>query len=387
MRPVRLKPLPRALVPTLVPLLALVGLAVSPPRPARATDLLSEDVACNRTQLAALLGRARIETSPGLPRPTTLFLTYSSRYGFYQGLALDGPWRNREGGYLDLMPEYHLAFSLNPTLRDVLLNPERPLLDQVGLAREESNTTRVPAGSPHLLTLTVDPTLASSMGATPDPAALLAINDLADGAAGRRSSDSKPGRGLALDAITSLCHDRFTARDLEIFTILQRTLRVEAHGPDFDYDTEIALYRGEADDTYVAEVFAVDPSGQTVELDRAGDRDRARRRRTPRPGDGERAPRLPARRPGALLGPRRPVRRLSRTADLPGRGGLRRRRPGGGAPGVQRRSAAGAGGRLGIGRLRSLCSPGPPGTVPTASPPSAATATPTTWRRRPGPLR
>lgn len=256
----RSKPSARALLPVLA-LLALVAVLSSP---ALASDLLSGEVACNRAQLVALLGRTQVETpeGPALPRPTTLFLTYSSRYGFYQGLALDGPWRNRADGSSVSMPEHHLAFGLNPTLRDVLLNPERPLLDQIGLAREESNSTRVAAGSSHVLTVTIDPTLASSMGARPARAALLVINNLDDGAAARRSSDSKPGRGLAVDHVTDLCHSRFSERDLEVFSILQRVLRVRAHGQDFDYDTEIALYRGATDDTYLAEAFAVDPAGE-----------------------------------------------------------------------------------------------------------------------------
>ncbi len=261
----RSKPSARALLPILA-VLALVAQAALLSSAARGSDLFSEEVACNRAQLVALLGRARVETPPGLapPRPTTLFLTYSSRYGFFQGLALDGPWHNETDGSAVVMPEYHLAFGLNPTLRDILLNPERPLLDQVGLAREESNTTRVPAGSPHVLSVTLDPTLASSLGAQPARAALLVINNLADGAAGRRSSDSKPGRGLAVDHVTDLCHARLTERDLQVFAILQRTLRVRAHGPGFDYDTEIALYRGAADGSYLAEAFAVDPAGAEV---------------------------------------------------------------------------------------------------------------------------
>ncbi len=259
----RSKTIPRALLFCF--LTALLQVAFAAP-PARAGDLLSEDVLCNRAQLVALLGRARVEVpgDPALPRPTTLFLTYSSPFGFYQGLALDGPWHNLPGGASSSMPEYHLAFGLNPTLRTILLNPERPVLDQIGLAREESNTSRVPAGSAHVLTVTVDPTLASALGMPPDPAALLEINNLADGAALRRSSDSKPGRGLAVDGITDLCPGRFTARDLEVFAILQRTLRVRAHGDAFDDDVEIALYRGVADGTYVAEVFAVDTAGRVA---------------------------------------------------------------------------------------------------------------------------
>ena len=263
----RSKIIPRALVPCLA--LAVLQVVLGPP-PARAGDLLSEDVLCNRAQLVGLLERARVRApveapgNPARPRPTTLFVTYSSPYGFYQGLALDGPWHNLPGGGSSLMPEYHLAFGLNPTLRTVLLNPERPMLDQIGLAREESNTTRVSAGSAHALTLTLDPTLASALGTPPNPAALLEIDNLADGAAGRHSSDSKPGRGLAVNGITDLCPGRFTARDLEVFAILQRTLRVRAHGADFDDDVEIALYRGQADGTYVAEIFAVDTGGAVV---------------------------------------------------------------------------------------------------------------------------
>lgn len=241
--------------------------------PLSAARLLPDEVSCNRQQLNDLLDRIELTTPAQPGASTAVFATYSSRFGFFQGLALTSQWPTSTAN--PPMPEHHLAFSLNPTLREILLNPERLPLAQIGIAREESGTDRLPAGARGTLRLTLDPTA----GAGSPAAARLVINNLGTAEPGARTSDSKPGRGLAADGITSPCHTALSELDLTVLTLLQRTLRVRALGGT-PVRSKIALYRGKEEGRFIAEARLFGGAGGgglgtvvvelTVETDPAG---------------------------------------------------------------------------------------------------------------------
>ena len=79
---------------------------------------------------------------------------------------------------------------------------------------------------------------------------------------GLRPADTKPGRGLTEAALTEVCHTRLRALDRHVLAILQRTLRPDLYDPErgLRYDTRIAIFRGEAPETYRADVYLVDPA-------------------------------------------------------------------------------------------------------------------------------
>ncbi len=252
---------------------------------ARAADtrvpLTAEQVACNADQLLALLQRMDVRDLSGARPPVvqSLFVSYANPYGFFDGTVVGMPrYRSTvEPPVVGLGPgpEHQLGFNLNPSVRELLLNPERTPLEQIGLARETSTSNLVPVPadgeSPFAVVLTLDPTLAGAQGGQGGGDADLVIDNLAappedPAVSGFRPADTKPGRGLTEAGITTACHGRFTALDRRIFSILQRTLRVELSDPDrlLRYDTRIAVFRGEAPDQYRALVLPVDPETGTL---------------------------------------------------------------------------------------------------------------------------
>lgn len=262
-------PSPRSLarLSLLAPVALLLGLAPGSARTAHADArnvLTPAQVACNRAQLHALLERVEVETVGGsADRVRSVFVTYANRFGFYEGLVVGTPWTREVRAFVapeEPVPEVHLAFHLNPDVRTLLLNPERIPLDQVSLTRETSTSNLVPPGDELATVLRVDPTLSPSPGGPGD----LVIDNL-DGAPpdgpGPRAADAKPGRGLAESGLTDLCHSRFTGLDRRVFSILQRTLRVELADlqRSLRYDTRIAILRAEEPEKYLADVYLVDP--------------------------------------------------------------------------------------------------------------------------------
>jgi hypothetical protein len=247
----------------------MIGLCCAAPAPAAERQpLTAAQVECNRDQLAAMLARARVTGPAGeVPEvPQILFLSYANRFGFYDGMVV-GRSFFRPAAEPPVFPrpvpgpEHQLGFHLNPSVRELLLNPERAPLEQVSLTRETSTSTLVVAGSPFEVVLAVDPTLGGLGG--PGPGGLVIDNLSAPPAegAGFRAADTKPGRGLTASGLTDLCHTRFTDLDRRIFSILQRTLRPEIFdgSRNVRYDTQVAVYRGEAPDDYRADVYLVDP--------------------------------------------------------------------------------------------------------------------------------
>jgi hypothetical protein len=215
-----------------------------------------------------MLGRMRA-TAPlvlGYDLPTAVFLSHSDSAGLYEGLSMTNQFlrfEDNQGGDPIPPPEQHLAFHLNPSVREFLVNPGRPPVGQVSLNREQSSTNFVSAGGRTAITLTLDPTLSGN--SNPD---LLVINNLEVPPLvapynGFLSNSTKPGRGLAADNLLESCHDLLTSQDRKVFLVIQRILRVQAeikygHEPDI----EAAIFRKEDEHTYGVEIDFFTQDGQ-----------------------------------------------------------------------------------------------------------------------------
>lgn len=214
--------------------------------------LTPAEVACNEAQVRVLLSHLAV-TGPdgGNPaRPTTLLVSYSNRYGFYDGLLVANQQPLTATG--SVPPEQILAFHLNPSIRELLLNPARDPLPQISLEREDTASSYVPANDSAAMVLYLDPTIGQTGGA-----ARLAINNFILPAVGQPyngalATSTRPGRGL--DTVLSLCHTEFTEFDRQVFSILERTLRAEMLGSGGD-DLKIAIYRAGGPLTFRIDVF------------------------------------------------------------------------------------------------------------------------------------
>jgi len=228
-----------------------------------------EEAGCDSEHLLELVRRMEVSDLEGnLPGVVqSLFVSYSNRSGFYDGMVVGMP-RFRSTAEPPIPgfgpgPEHHLGFHLNPSVRELLLNPERPPLAQVSLTRETStsNLVTVPFGetNPFAVVLALNPTLGRH------GAGDLVIDNLAappadPTVAGFRPADTKPGRGLSEADLTTPCHDRLTDLDRRVFSVLQRTLRAELFNPGLGlrYDTRITVGRGMEPDEYIAMISPVD---------------------------------------------------------------------------------------------------------------------------------
>jgi hypothetical protein len=251
--------------PKLIAGIVLLLGAVLAPWPALAQDLTQmltpAEVACNETQLQALLERLSFTNRTGgsTARPTTLFLTYSNRYGFYEGLVVSNQSPLSASSPAGVTPEEILAFHVNPSVRQFLLNPARLPLEQVSLEREDTSSDFVAASDPNAFLLALDPTLDQTGGD-----ARLQINNFSSPAAGQScngflSTSTKPGRGLSLAGITAVCHTDLSTYDRFIFSLLERVLRVEVIGAG-GRDAKVALFRGENPLTYRIDVYPLPTS-------------------------------------------------------------------------------------------------------------------------------
>jgi len=233
------------------PLLALVALSLPAAFAQDLThNLTAADAACNQAQLRVLLSHFAV-TGPGggaPARPSTLLASYSNRYGFYDGLLVS----NQQPLIGADAPEQILAFHLNPSIRELLLNPARPPLPQISLEREDTASSYVPATSASALALFLDPTADQTGGD-----ARLQINNFVPPQTGQtcngaQATATKPGRGL--DTVLALCHTKFTDFDRKVFSILERTLRAEVLGTGSP-DSKIAIFRDQGPFAYRIDVF------------------------------------------------------------------------------------------------------------------------------------
>jgi hypothetical protein len=220
--------------------------------------LTSKDVACNERQLELLLKRMKAGNEQFIPPqiPRTLLISYSNSVGFYDGLALT----NQD--FRDVLPpgpepyyERYLAFNLNPSIRTLLLNPERPELAQVSLNREQSSSNFVRPGGAYDLNVELVPTL----GGGGEP---LVINNFEEPAIGQPyngflANSTKPGRGLTADGLLTACHGKLTNFDRHVFAVLQRIVRGGVSGELFNPEMEIAIFRGVDPHTYRINVYPI----------------------------------------------------------------------------------------------------------------------------------
>ena len=276
--------------------------------PKRRSSFSEYQVACNAGQLGRLLERTvpleeAAGTSAGpsaldaLTGGWTLFATYADPFGAYEGLLI-GPRHDPPE------PERQLAFVLQPSIRELLLNPARPPLSQVTLAREDSASTLIDAEAAGHYALALDPTL-NPASEEVGPADLL-IDDAdpgvgSSGGLASRPASTRPGRGLDADGLTDLCHLGLTTEDLRLFALVQRLLRVDLRDLDgTPVGAGVALYRDRSPDRLRADVYprpaaGADPGSQEacrfsieIDLERAGDRSlhRATLRRAEPVGEG-----------------------------------------------------------------------------------------------------
>jgi hypothetical protein len=232
--------------------LFLFGAAVSAAGRELTNPLTSEEVACNELQLERLLSRMNAAKGgeyhpPELPK--TLLVAYSNANGFYDGLVATSEFFRLDVGQIPPADSYeqYLAFSINPSIRTLLLDPKRPELPQVSLNREQSSSSLIRPGSWYDIILTLDPTLGRGERLT--------INNFVEPAVGSPyngflANSTKPGRGLISDGLLAPCHGKLTDFDRHVFSILQRVARSSDLNEFLQPDTEVAIFRGEDPHVY-----------------------------------------------------------------------------------------------------------------------------------------
>jgi hypothetical protein len=213
----------------------------SPAYPGGAPAPLSaSQVTCDRNRLSSLLERIDLD-APHSSKDAGLSLSLTAS-GDFAGIAYtaNGP-----------TGEHHLAFSTDPEVTTLLLNPERLQLPAVALVRNRVNSDLVPSGDPGSLELSLRPTL----GDGPSEGELV-IDNVEAGSA----SQVKPGRGLA--ALLAPCHRGVLAeRDEHVLRVLSKLVRLEADGAT---RSEIAILRGEAIDSYRIDAYALAADGRAL---------------------------------------------------------------------------------------------------------------------------
>jgi hypothetical protein len=226
------------------------------------TALTAQEVACNADQLRALLVRTTVALANDPTRVTAVYASFGSTTGGITLLAR-AHFDDRQGG--NRQPEMHLWVSLNPDENPMLRNDQRSQLPTLGAARSRQNTDLVAAGDSKRIELTLNPTLNL---VSPDPSALLVVNNLLETETGSLQSASRPGRGL-IDVVAP-CPDKtsgkLTEEDIHVFRVLQKLLisqtRLIAADNARAPGVKTAILRGEAPDTYLVDIYPVDAAGQ-----------------------------------------------------------------------------------------------------------------------------
>lgn len=249
----------------------LTALPAASPAQELTIPLTPGQVACDADKLEDLF----FLTQKGFigPRPWTLFASPSQADSVGLLLVMNQWEVPDEGAPVPpgRVPEIHLAATLTSSMRPLLLNPERPRLDQVALVRDDANSTHHHPAAPPGMTIEVDPVRFTDVEQS------LLIVDLFE-----RSGATRPGRALTRQGVLRTCHDRFTAEDRLIFSVLQRIFRFRYHSI-FPQDvnsgeSEVAVYRDTEPDSYLVDSFRVDSqAGQIFVQDRTALRLRLQR--------------------------------------------------------------------------------------------------------------
>ncbi|MEP7010396.1 MAG: Calx-beta domain-containing protein [Acidobacteriota bacterium] len=202
--------------------------------------LTPTETLCDENRLAGLLAKSTALAARNA-KTSNLAVSFTAT-GDFAGIATSG---NGPG-----TPEAALAFSSNPEETTLLRNPARPQLFSVSVTRNDLNSDLVASGNADELRLSIIPTL----DANPHAGNLLSIDNLA--APAGRPADAKPGRGLA--PLLNPCHDDFSEADVHVFRVLEKVVRGEYAGGK---SVEIAIYRGEASDTYRIDAVPIGADG------------------------------------------------------------------------------------------------------------------------------
>ncbi len=159
--------------------------------------------------------------------------------------------------------ERMMGFQVSVQERQFLLNPSRPELDQILLARIEpqTNPTSIRCRLPD------DHRLRLGLGGAEDPFSFaLEINNVVQVPAGRESQGSKPAasgasRGLRAAGLLDRCHDLLTDWDRRTFALLERMLRTHSYfvrdGSANYFDQEVAIFRGADPHTYRVDAYSI----------------------------------------------------------------------------------------------------------------------------------
>lgn len=226
------------------------------------TALTAQEVACNADQLRAVLERATVSIPNDPARVTAAYASFGSTAG---GITLLARTHFEDRSGANRQPEKHLWVTLDPNESSMLRNDQRPQLPTLGAARSRQNTDLVTAGDGKRLQLIVNPGLDL---VSPDPATLLVVNNLLETEPGSLQSASRPGRGLA--DIVAPCPDKtagkLTREDIHVFRVLQKLLisqtRLISAGNVRAPGVKTAIFRGQAPDAYIVDIYPVDADGQ-----------------------------------------------------------------------------------------------------------------------------
>lgn len=216
----------------------------------------AEQVLCESTQLARLA--RRISVGPG---NNGFFWRGGSGAGMYRGLVARDPFKGSTSAHPSRF-ELQVAFDLLLTASEDRLGPTRPLLPQARLSRRDASTNLVPT---HLLTGD------NAVGVGVE----LGLSDFHGRILGQQVSltnilDTPPefvhqsgaGWGIVQDGLASACHPFVSERDLRVYQILSRTLRVDSCGVfgigcvDESQPLQIGLYRATGPDTYFVDIYS-----------------------------------------------------------------------------------------------------------------------------------
>jgi hypothetical protein len=234
----------------------LLAATLAAPAALRAQELTvpltEEQVACDAAKLRALFNQAMCYSFAG--KPWTFYASPSRGDSLGLLLVQNQVHSPLEGEPVipELEPEQHLAGTLTTTMRSLLLNPERPRIEQASLVRDDANSTYLDPERPSTLILEIDPFFDPSG----EVAGQLRI-DLFE-----LEGTSRPGRALREEGIIRTCHDLLTDEDRLIFSVLQRIFR-----PRYEWlfpfdinsgESEVAIYRGAAPDSYRIDAYRVD---------------------------------------------------------------------------------------------------------------------------------
>lgn len=204
----------------------------------QAVALSAAEATCDAARLAGFLERAEV-AAPRSGGATGLNLALTAT-GDFAGIAWtgDGPGA----------PEHLLAFSTNPEETPLLRDPGRLQLLSLSLTRNPLASDLVPEGDAGEIRIAFDPTLRGGAEA------ILQIDNLATTRG--RTSDAKPGRGLA--ALAAPCHRKLSDQDLHVLRVLSRLARASAAGAR---ELETVIFRGEEPQTYRIDVYPLGPGG------------------------------------------------------------------------------------------------------------------------------